>query len=100
METYHNKTEIMNWQDCMRCGRSINVLSRGYALPVLDIHDSEQLGLQCIACGQITCFDCSDNRYRCTCGGNAWIARVYRAEWLLNSPEDRYVSNRSKMAWP
>jgi hypothetical protein len=96
MAYYHGDVKKSDWRGCMRCGRQVNVLSPKCP-PLLAISIAEQRGFQCIVCGQITCFDCSDNRFRCTCGGNAWIARVYRAQWLLNDPERRYASAGIKM---
>lgn len=78
----------------MRCGREIQLRSKGNTLALSDIHGSEQRGFQCIACGQITCFDCSDNRFRCICGGNAWIARVYKGRLLANIAANEPLASR------
>ena len=69
-------------RECVRCGKPIRLLGIENTIPVLGGRNSEQRGFECIACGQISCFDCSDNRYRCSCGGNAWIARVYEGSLM------------------
>ena len=94
MEYHHRKADNIEWRACVRCGRKIQMLSQGYALTSLDIHGSEQRGFQCIICGQTTCFDCSDNRYRCICGGNAWIARVYKGKRLVDIAAAESIASR------
>ena len=84
MAYHRSKAEAMDWRTCMRCGRQIQLLRPAPSPALLDIRGSEQRGFQCIHCGQVTCFDCSDNRYRCVCGGNAWVARVYKRSALVN----------------
>ena len=68
------------WQNCVRCGQRITLLRQSSA-PLLWDHDaSERYGFQCLHCGKVTCFNCSDNRFRCTCGGNAWVTCGYRCK--------------------
>jgi hypothetical protein len=77
MAYHQDKTGISDRCACMRCGRPIKVIGQGYDFPLLMLQSGERRGFQCIICGRITCFECSDNRYRCPCGGNSWFARVY-----------------------
>jgi len=97
MAYHHKKADKIKWRACMRCGQELQLLSQGYALALLGVDGSEQRGFQCIVCGQITCFGCSDNRYRCTCGGNAWIARVYKGRVLDNVAAAESLASR--LAW-
>ena len=73
----HEKPGKKDWGTCMRCGRPIKMIAQGDELHLFSPRIREQRGFQCIVCGRISCFGCSDNRYRCPCGGNAWIARAY-----------------------
>jgi hypothetical protein len=85
MAYQRDKPGKMDWCVCARCGRPIKVIGHDCGFPLLTTQSGAHRGFQCIVCGRFTCFECSDNRYRCPCGGNAWFARVYEDEVATDS---------------
>lgn len=75
---YHRDSNIITGsQHCMRCDKEIRLVNQSSNGPDFRVHSKERYGFQCIICGQVTCFECSDNRFRCNCGGNSWFACTY-----------------------
>ena len=85
MAYQQDKPGSMEWCACARCGRPIKVIGQGCSYLQLTNQSSARRGFQCIVCGRLTCFECSDNRYRCPCGGNSWFARVYEDVVITDS---------------
>ena len=70
--------ETMEWQICTCCGRRIKQLGDFQSMIYFLDHTSVQRrGFQCMNCGQVTCYDCSRDLRRCSCGSNAWVAMPY-----------------------
>jgi hypothetical protein len=67
-----------NWQGCSCCGRPIMQLADYRNLiRFMEKTSVQRRGFQCMNCGQITCYECSNKISRCACGSNAWVATPY-----------------------
>jgi hypothetical protein len=61
---------------CSRCGRSMKLVETGTMYNSFELKNTQGC-FECRACGRLTCFDCSDNRYPCDCGAKQWVERMY-----------------------
>lgn len=61
---------------CSRCGRPMELVEFGRTYYKNQLMNTQGC-FECRACGRLTCFDCSDNRYPCECGAKQWIERSY-----------------------
>lgn len=73
-----NQKSMTKDQSCTCCGRPIRQL-RDHQTMLLVLRGTlaQQRGAKCINCAEVICSKCSQERRRCICSSNAWIALPY-----------------------
>lgn len=75
VEDSHGIVGVTGGDRCAVCGRPMTLVKDSMSRS--DFMTGTQGCYRCRACGQLTCYDCSDSRKPCKCGAQQWSACFY-----------------------